>query len=184
VSRIRSARLRSRISRAISLGLIALALSACSTEYHGPYSDIDDVLWKQITTFEDNFSHSVARSFQDDPIALADSLLGASWDGTAESAERMNIADGGVVVYDLSSTGHEIVFSVFVSSGPRAEQIEGRERTYTGPSAVFTCYTLHVAPNAGGTSSTGRVILDECPVALVDMMPDDAAFASGEVFDG
>jgi len=159
-------------------------LSACSTEYHGPYSDIDGVLWKQIASFEATFSSSVYQSIEDDPNALVDSLPGTSWDGSSESAESMNIADGGVVVYDLSPSGREVAFSVFISSGPRAEQIEGRERPYTGPSAVFTCYTLHVVPNAGGTLSTGRVILDECPVALVDMMPDDAAFASGEVFDG
>ena len=175
---------RHRVSRVFSVGLVVLSLSACSTEYHGPYSDIDGVLWRQIAGFKDPLSSSLYQSSEDDPKALVDSLPGTPWDGTPESAERLNIADGGVVMYDVSSTGHEADFSVFISSGPRADQIEASETTYTGPSAVFTCYTLHVYSTADATLSIDRVILDECPSALVDTMPDDAAFASGEVFDG
>ena len=184
VWRVMSARPRSRVSRVLSVGLIVLALSACSTEYHGPYSDIDDVLWRQIASFEDPFTSSLYQSSEDDPNALVDSLPGTSWDGTSESAERTNITDGGVVIYDVSSMSHETELSVFIASGPRADQLTGSENTYTGPSAVFTCYTLHVSANGGATLAINRVLLDECPSELVDTMPDDAAFASGEVFDG
>jgi hypothetical protein len=178
------ARRKSHASRAIAVALVVLASSACSTEYHGPYSDIDGVLWRQVAGFEDPFTDSVYQSRENDPNALVESLSGTSWDGTSESAERIHVADGGVVTYDVSSAAHEAAFSVFVSSGPRADQTAGRDETYTGPSAVFTCYRLHVYPYADATPAIDRIILDECPNALVEAMPDDAAFASGEVFDG
>ena len=179
-----SARPRSRVSRAIAVGLLVLALSACSTEYHGPYSDIDDVLWRQVASFKDPFSNSLYRSSEDDLEALVGSLPVATWDGTPDSAAQLEIADGGLVMYDVSSSSHEAELSVFISSGSRADQLTGTEEPYTGPSAVFTCYSLHAYSYADATLSIDRVVLDECPRALVDTMPGDAAFASVEVFDG
>jgi hypothetical protein len=184
VSSVMWARRKCHASRAIAVALVVLVLGACSTEYHGPYSDIDGVLWRQVASFEDPFTSSVYQSWEDDPNALVESLPGTSWDGTSESAGRMNVADGGVVIYDVSSARHQADFSVFISSGLRAGQFMGAHETYTGPSAVFTCYKMHVYSNADATLAIDRIILDRCPSALVEAMPDDAAFASGDVFDG
>jgi hypothetical protein len=175
---------RSRLLQVIPLGLLVVSLAACSTEYHGYDSDIDGVLWRQVASFEDPFSLGIYQSREHDPTALIASLPGKKWDGTLESAERLDITEGGLVVYDESSSRDGADLSVFISSGPRPDQTQKRERTYSGPSAVFTCYSLHLHVEIGGTISKERVILDDCPDALVDKMPDDAAFASREVFDG
>lgn len=180
----RDRRRRLGSSRVLAAGLVALSLSACATEYHGPHSDIDSVLWMQVAGLEDPFLSGLHRAWEGDPQAFADSLPGARWDGTPDSVERLDIGDGGVVVYDVSPTRDGAEFSVFVSSGPRAEQIPGREKAYTGPSAVFTCSTVTVVAHADGTLSTRRTTLDGCPAPLVEALPDDAAFASAEVFDG
>lgn len=55
---------------------------------------------------------------------------------------------------------------------------------YNGPSQVYTCYAVETEYDTSTTPSANRVILDECPQPLVELLPKDAAFASGEVFDG
>ena len=55
---------------------------------------------------------------------------------------------------------------------------------YTGPSTVYTCYGIKTEFRSREEPSADRIIFDDCPPTLVGMLPEDAAFASGEVFDG
>lgn len=76
------------------------------------------------------------------------------------------------------------MLSVFISSGPRTDGLTDEGHNYTGPSAVFTCYGINTHFRPGATPLVDRIIFDKCPTALVKTAPKDAAFASGEVFDG
>ena len=135
---------RSRLSQAIPLGLLVVSLAACSTEYHGYDSDIDGVLWRQVASFEDPFSLGIYQSQEENPTALIASLPGTKWDGTLKSAERLDITEGGVVVYDESSSRDRADLSVFISSGPA--QIKPRrgkgpiaDRAPCSPATRSTC---------------------------------------------
>lgn len=55
---------------------------------------------------------------------------------------------------------------------------------YVGPSTVFTCYGITAQLEPMALPAVDRTIFDDCPPALVRLLPEDAAFASAEVFDG
>ncbi|TFB59979.1 hypothetical protein [Cryobacterium sp. Sr3] len=89
-----------------------------------------------------------------------------------------------MVLYDISSTDSAAEVSVFIASGPRPDVLTDDGQHYNGPSQVFTCYRVEAAFSSGAAPSVGRVTFDDCPAARVELMPEGAAFASGEVFDG
>lgn len=175
-----------RCAAGIATLLLATAvvgsLSGCRTEYRGHESGIDGVLWRQLASVEDPFSREVFDSLARSPIGYLDALDGARWSGTAAAAADLDLRNGGVVLYEISSTESMAEFSVFIASGPRPEVATDDGRQYSGPSAVFTCFGVRADP--GPDLEVERTEFDECPAALVAQLPDDAAFAGIEVFDG
>jgi len=163
---------------------IALSLTGCQTEYRGHDSGIDGTLWRQIASFEDPLSRSLYQPSVNDPVDYLDSLPGERWSGSVASTFDLDLREGGVVLYDISSSDSAAELSVFIASGPRPEVPTDGGRDYNGPSQVFTCYQVEAAFSLGVAASVGRVTFDDCPAALVELMPDGAVFASGEVFDG
>ena len=163
---------------------IALSLTGCDTEYHGNNSEIDGTLWRQIAAFEDPLSRSLYQPWVNEPGAYLDSLQGEVWSGSVASAAALDLREGGVVLYDTSSTDSTAALSVFISSGPRPDVPTDQGQEYKGPSQIFTCYRMEATFSAEAAPSVGRITVDDCPPALIDLMPDGAAFASGEVFDG
>jgi hypothetical protein len=160
-------------------------LTACATEYHGYDSGIDGVLWRQIAKFEDPLSVALYEPSVNEPAAFLDALEGARWDGTAAAAAALDVTDGGgIVLYDISSSESSVSASVFIASGLRFGVPVDDTGTYTGPSEVYTCYDVDTEFSPTEAPSTYREILEECPEPLVELLADDAAFASGEVFDG
>lgn len=162
----------------------AMALTGCATEYHGYDSGIDGVLARQIATFEDPLSEDLFQPAENGPAAYLDALDGMRWDGSASSAADLELDRGGIVLYDTAATDSSAKVAVFISSGPRPAVPTDENRTYTGPSQVYTCYTVEADFGSEPMPSPDRVMLDDCPPLLVDLLPDDAAFASADVFDG
>jgi hypothetical protein len=121
---------------------IALSLTGCHTEYHGADSGIDGTLWRQISAFEDPLSLSLYQSSAAQPVAYLESLQGERWSGSVASASNLDMAKGGVVLYDISSTESSAELSVFIASGPRPDILTDEGRDYNGPVQVFTCYRV------------------------------------------
>lgn len=163
---------------------IALALTGCQTEYRGHDSGIDGTLWRQIASFEDPLSRSLYRPSVNGPVSYLDSLPGERWSGSGSSTFDLDLREGGVVLYDISSSDSSVELSVFIASGPRPDVPTDGGREHNGPTHVFTCYQVEAAFTPGVAATVRRVTFDDCPAALVEMMPDAAVFASGEVFDG
>jgi hypothetical protein len=161
--------------------LVAVGLlSGCSPiEYHGCDSGIDGTLARQIASFEDpmDFHESSSR----EPLTYLAELGGDRWDGTASTLP--DLSEGAIVLYDVSAAESVAEFSVFISSGPRPDVPTDDGHDYSGPSQVYTCYGI--TTDLGAEMLTvDRAIFTECPTALVNELPEDAAFASGDVFDG
>lgn len=162
-----------------------LCLTSCRTEYHGMYSGIDGVLWRQIAAFEDPLSRDLFRPDTADPAEYLEGLPGSRWDGSNSSAAGLEIGQqGGVVLYAASSTRATAAVSVFIASGDRPDVPTDDGTTYGGPSAIFTCYRIRARFDEFSAPSVTRILLERCPRALVARLPPDAAFASAEVFDG
>jgi hypothetical protein len=154
------------------------SLSGCSpVEYHGYDSGLDGVLWRQIASFEDpmNFYNPSTP----EPLTYLAELGGVRWDGRA--SRLPDLSEGAIVLYDVSTTKSVALFSVFISSGPRANVPTDAGHEYAGPSQVYTCYGITADL---GVAVVDRAIFTECPTALVNELPEDAAFASDDVFDG
>jgi hypothetical protein len=166
------------------LTVVVLLLAGCQTSYDGYDSGIDGVLWRQIAFFEDPLSLTLFQPSVHEPVDYLEALEGARWDGTVSSAAEIDLDEGGIVLYDISSTDSTAALSVFISSGPRPAVPTDEGRNYNGPSAVYTCYEIKAQFKSDAVPVASRKILDGCPEALVDLVPKDAAFASGEVFDG
>ncbi|SJN28420.1 hypothetical protein FM104_06035 [Microbacterium esteraromaticum] len=163
-----------------ALILGALTLSGCGpVEYHGYDSGIDGVLWRQIVSFEDpmNFFESSTQ----DPSTYVSELGGDRWDGSTGTLP--DLTAGGLVFYDLTTTASDAEFSVFISSGPRPDVPTDAGHHYVGPSQVYTCYGI-TAGLRSPRPMINRTLFSDCPAALVNLLPDDAAFASRDVFDG
>ncbi len=172
-----------RVTRKVGIAALvvgAVSFSGCSPiEYHGFDSGIDGVLWRQIASFEDamTFYESSTRV----PTTYLSELGGDRWNGSVSTLP--DLSDGGIVLYDVSTSASSAGFSVFISSGPRPDVPTDSGHVYRGPSQVYTCYGI--AADLGSASVVvERTIFTECPAALVNRLPEDAAFASGDVFDG
>jgi hypothetical protein len=163
---------------------IAIALTGCNTEYHGATSGSDGTLWRQIAAFEDPLSLSLYQSSATQPIEYLASLQGERWGGSVASTSNLDISEGGVVLYDISSTDSSADLSVYIASGPRPDVPTDDGRDYNGPAQVYTCYRVIAVFSPGVEPSAYPVTFDDCPAALVELSPAGAAFASGEVFDG
>ncbi|WP_430646729.1 hypothetical protein [Agromyces sp. GXS1127] len=168
------------------MAVLPVVLAGCRTEYRGYESGIDGVLWRQIASFEDPLSRSLYQPAVDDnePSAYLDAIEGLRWDRSETSATDLDFREGGVVIYGTSSTDTTAELSVFIASGPRPDVATDEGVQYTGPSTVFTCYGIKADFQPMARPSVDRIIFDECPSALVELLSEDAAFASGEVFDG
>ena len=170
----------STVASAIAVSATALALTGCGpTEYRGYESGIDGVLWRQIASFREPLSFELYQPRVNEPDLYLAALSGTRWDGRASTATEIDLDAGGVVLYDLSSTPSSAEVSVFIASGPRSPVDDG-----ASPSEVYTCYRIETEFVGDPMPSAGRVLLDSCPEPLVSLLPEDAAFASGEVFDG
>lgn len=168
------------IASATAVGAAVLLLSGCGpTRYEGYESGIDDVLARQIMAFEDPLSSQLHQPQVDEPEPYLAALSGMRWDGKASTASDLDLSAGGVVLYDISSTPFSTDVSVFIASGPRSPVVDG-----ASPSEVYTCYRVEAEFTRDPMPSTGRALLDGCPEPLVALLPEDAAFASGDVFDG
>ena len=168
------------------MAALPLILTACRPEYHGFDSGIDGVLARQIASFEDPLSWSLFRPEIEDnePAAYLDAIDGQRWDGSEDSAADLDLRRGGVVLYDTTTTDTDFELSVFIASGPRPDVATDEGLKYRGPSTVFTCYGIKAQFQPMSLPSVDRTIFDDCPSALVELLPEDATFASAEVFDG
>lgn len=168
----------------LCVGVLAMMLAGCSVEYHGVDSGIDGVRWRQIAAFEDPLSKDLFNPSTDDPAAYLDSLEGTRWDGRAASALDLGLDEGGIVLYEMSSTPYTGQVSVFIASGPPAGKPTDAGSEYAGPSEIYTCYRVTTTFESAAPPSAERTILAECPDALIGQLSADALFASAEVFDG
>jgi hypothetical protein len=163
-----------------ALIVAAGSLSGCSAiEYHGYDSGIDGTLWRQIAAFEDpvNFYDMSMR----EPLTYLAELGVTQWDGSTSTVP--DLSEGTILLYDVSTTEITADFSVFISSGHRPSVQTDDGHDYVGRSEVYTCYGLHA--NFSTTMPTvERTISTTCSAVLVKKLPSDAAFASGDVFDG
>lgn len=172
-----------RVTRKVGIAALvvgAVSFSGCNPiEYHEPTSGIDGVLWRQIATFEDpmTFYESSTRV----PATYLSELGGDRWTGSVSTLPDLSI--GGIVLYEVSTSASNAEFSVFISSGPRPDVQTDAGQVYSGPSQVYTCYGIATDLSSANVI-VERTIFTECPVALVNLLPADAAFASGDVFDG
>lgn len=164
--------------------LATVSLTGCTLEYRGSGSGIDGVLWRQIAGFEDPLSERFYTAQSTEPGKYLADVGSTVWNGAASSVPDLALDDGGVALYDLSSTETTVKFSVFISSGPRADGPTDDGHTYSGPSGVFTCYSIDAQLGGNREPVIERLAFDDCPAALVETTPTDAAFASAEVFDG
>ncbi|WP_146080912.1 hypothetical protein [Rathayibacter sp. AY1C2] len=168
------------VASTVAVSAIAFLVSGCGpTEYRGYDSGIDGVLWRQIAAFEDPLSRELFSPRVNESAPYLAALNGTQWNGEASTAAELDLDAGGGVLYDLSSTPTLANASVFIASGPRSPADDS-----AGPSEVYTCYRVETAFNGDPMPSAGRVLLDSCPEPLVSLLAEDAAFASGEVFDG
>lgn len=175
-----------RRSLAVAVVVVAVAgtVTSCATEYHGYNSGIDGVLWRQVASFEDPLSARLYAPGMDGSAAYLETLDAQRWDGRGPSTVDLDVESGGIILYDISSTPRSAEVSVFIASGPRPAVPRDDGGAYSGPSQVYTCYAVEVSFASSVAPSASRVTLDECPQPLVELLPEDAAFASGEVFDG
>ncbi|MCM6763033.1 hypothetical protein NB037_11455 [Rathayibacter sp. ZW T2_19] len=104
------------VGSAATVGAIALLVAGCGpTEYHGSDSGIDGVLWRRIAAFEDPLSSELFEPRVTEPAPYLAALSGRRWDGEASTAAELDLAAGGVVLYDLSSTPTSANASVFIA---------------------------------------------------------------------
>jgi len=163
---------------------VALTLTGCATEYHGFDSGIDGVIWRQIDLLESQLSVEIFEPSTFGPADYLASLPGSRWDGSISSARSLDLDRGGVVLYKMATTVRSAKVSVFITSGPRPNVPTDEGGRYDGPGTVYTCYGFRTDFVSGQQSRTSRTIYSKCPHALTDQLPEDAVFASGEVFDG
>jgi len=163
---------------------VALTLAGCATEYHGFDSGIDGVIWRQIDELESPLSVEIFGPSTSDPADYLASLPGSRWDGSLSSARSLDLDRGGVVLYNMATRAHSAKVSVFIASGPRPNVPTDEGGRYDGPGTVYTCYGFRTDFATGQHSPTSRTTYSKCPHALTDQLPEDAVFASGEVFDG
>lgn len=163
--------------------LITASLSGCRTEYHGYDSGIDDRQWRQIAAFEDPLSAQLFEPTVNEPDQYLAALNGARWDRLTATPGELRIEEGGVVLYDISSTTSAAALSVFITSASEHEDGAERDARFN-PSAVYTCYGIEATFGQSTRPLAERIIYSECPSALLELVPRDAAFASAEVFDG
>ena len=116
-----------------------------------------------------------------EPTTYLAELGGDRWDGSVSTLP--DLSDGAIVLYDVSLTASDADFSVFISSGPRPDVPTDAGDDYAGPSQVYTCYGI-AADFGSADLAVDRTIYAECPPELVNLLPKDSAFASGDVFDG
>jgi hypothetical protein len=171
-----------RIVTTVALAAAVTALAGCRTEYRDSNSDIDDTLWRQVAAIEDPLWGEILglRSAQD-----VSGLNAGHWDGAGD-ASGLHLEDGGAVLYDVGVDGSHLELSVFISSGPwHRDALTEPGFVYSGPSQVFTCFGFRgLIVSTGETWDWDRDIYESCPDELVAVMPDDAAFATDNVFDG
>jgi len=176
--------------RILVFAIPAVALSTlagCQAGYDQLQSDgflttIDGTLWRQIATIEDPLSNDMfGKAKQDDYL---DELEVAHWSGDLTSVADLRLADGGAAIYDVSTVGSVISYSVFISSGPRDDGPTDDGEQYLGPDTVYTCYGIKANFHSGSSAYVDRLLWSGCPEALVDALPDDALFVSDDVFDG
>lgn len=167
-------------------GALALSLTGCRTEYRGPDPDIDGVLWRQVASVEDPVMLALSRSLTPDPDTFLDELPAQIWRDRSDPPPdlRKPVA----VVYDLDRGVGALTFSVFFSSGRRADLPTDSGASYAGPDSVFTCSRWTVRFGEYAVASTEREDLgaewEDCPAALIEAMPGDVAFAEPGVFAG
>jgi hypothetical protein len=178
-------------------------MTGCAaTEYHGHDSGIDGELWRRVASFEDplltavyaplddtiTHRHRIAPDLypppEDDPAVYLARIDAPHWDGAKNAISSLGLDDGGAILYDVTTTASTTRFSVFITSGPRSQGPTDEGRPYSGPGEVYTCYSYVIRFSSGETADSERTVFDECPLALVSTLADDAVFASAEVFDG
>lgn len=186
----------------VLLTAVAATLTGCTAEYHGYDSGIDDVLWRQIASFEDPLSAGIYDPLDetigiahtlvpdeypapvDDPATYLAGIPAPRWNGSPDALPQLELRDGGAILYDVASVSRTASFSIFIASGPRALPATTNSHISHGPSEVYTCYQIDVDFDSELPPTADRTVLPACPPALVGQLARDAAFASAEVFDG
>lgn len=162
---------------ALGLGTLVLVLVACAPGTGR--QDVDGVLWRQIMAHEK--VGALLDVSQREPSVALDGLRRAAWDREAQTPP--DIRAGGMVVYDLHMAEPTATFSVFLSSGPRSDVPLDDGGPYVGPTQIYTCWDLTATFDLTPPSRT-RELRTECPPALVEQLPEDAAFVRRDAFDG
>jgi hypothetical protein len=171
-----------RIIAALALVTLTTALAGCRTEYRGPDSGIDGVLWRQVAAMKDPFMTALLHSTATDPREFIDSLPGERWDG---SSDPSNLVDEGVlIVYHITTGSDRAALSVLIWSGPRPDVPTDAGDAYVGPGSVYTCFDATARFDETLAAEVERLDDAECASDLVDALPDDSAHADITVFSG
>lgn len=192
---LRDAARAPRHLRVVALaGLLPVALAGCGSGYDG-------VLWRQMDTVESAFY----RPFSElsDRSAPYQDVIAAVRSDTywAGAGTPVPLAEGeaGAVTYGLRTEGideggdGEFEFDAFVSSGPRDPDAPREEPggatggRYSGPSTVYTCFTIRATVAHGRMAGWHRAWDDpelRCPEELVATAGDGARHVPAAKFDG
>ncbi|MDR6865588.1 hypothetical protein J2Y69_000170 [Microbacterium resistens] len=186
---------RRRLVRTGATAFIAITtsvLAGCSSGYDG-------VLWRQMDAAENPLYDELveAQRLGATPAEMLASLQKETllWDGGG-APESLRADESAVVVYGFTPgwRGAEknalLSFDALIFSGPRDPEIprdeigaRGGER-YTGPSAVYTCFTIEAQFTDGALRSWDRSFDPDCPKALVDALGAGAQYERPTEFDG
>ncbi|HOA86083.1 MAG TPA: hypothetical protein PKH61_01605 [Microbacteriaceae bacterium] len=185
-----------RIGALVLAGILALALAltGCSAEYDG-------VLWRQMdaaeSTFYEPFRELRDRSASSDDV-IAAIQSDTYWAGRA-TPDALTTAEAAAVTYHLRADGldgsgdGELAFDTLVYSGirdpatPRELRGGGTGGRYSGPTAVYTCFTIRVSFTDDRMTGWLRDWADPglpCPDSLVAALDAGARYVAVAEFDG
>lgn len=186
-----------RLLKVGALAAIALALSSCQPDPQD--SGVDGVLWRQVAEHLDpikSFIYNGHIGYQSDdvpdmPVDTYLYLLPATkWDRTIDPKASW-VESGGAIIHDIERSETQLSFEVFVGSGPRPADVPTDDGfAYFGPPTVYTCFGWVVGVVDGMISRDPYNVPGEgesreaCDPELVALLPDDAAFAEIDSFNG
>lgn len=183
-----------RVGVAGLAGILVVVLTGCGADYDG-------VLWRQM----DVAGGAVYEPFNEfgDRSAPYDDVIAAIrsdnyWSGTG-TPDSLTVADAATVTYNLRAPGldgsgdGEIALDAFVYSGtrdpdtPRELPGGGHGGRYSGPTAVYTCFTIRVSFTDNRMAGWFRAWDDPelpCPDGLVAALDSGARYVPVAEFDG
>lgn len=167
------------------LAVVLISIVGCAPATY------DGVLWRQVAAFKDPLGNALnsatgteRSSFVEGLRSDGAALPGHYWDGISDPA-NLGLDSGGLVFSNIREGASDVKFNALISSGLRNSAADpfADSKPYTGPSAIYTCFTVAVESTPRAVTSWTYVNGD-CESKLVATLSDEARFYPVTEFNG